>query len=96
MTSIFSTATGPRRARRRLRSPGPAQALRWVIPVLLALALVVWLIVRAVNASGAQSERYATAVATRGDVTETYEASGTVQKTDQASVGFRRPAPSRP
>jgi RND family efflux transporter MFP subunit len=56
--------------------------------MLLALALVTWLIVRAVNASGTESNRYATATATRADVTETYVGSGTVQKTDQASVGF--------
>jgi multidrug efflux pump subunit AcrA (membrane-fusion protein) len=89
MTTTPISAPGPgMRARPRRARPAAGRTLRWVIPVLLALALVAWLVVRSLNASGAESNRYATATATRADVTETYEGSGTVQKTDQASVRF--------
>jgi multidrug efflux pump subunit AcrA (membrane-fusion protein) len=89
MTGTPISIPGPgARARPRRKRLAPGRIVRWVIPVLLALALVAWLIIRSLNASGAESDRYATATATRADVTETYEGSGTVQKTDQASVGF--------
>ena len=89
MTGTPISVSGPgMRARSRRARLTPGRVLRWVIPVLLAIALVAWLVVRSLNASGAESDRYATATATRADVTETYQGSGTVQKTDQASIGF--------
>lgn len=58
------------------------------VPAVLALALVAFFGVRAVAASGAETDRYATATVTRGSVAQTYTGSGSVAKVDQASATF--------
>ena len=50
--------------------------------------MTVWFAVHAASASGAATDRYATATVTRGTMTQTYTGSGTVDKIDQASTTF--------